>query len=152
MGGEKQSSNIDRATSETSVDNSATESLGIRAAGGMRLMEDGSSSAAADYVLISRISSATSTDVVGGLNNILNQQGGEFGSYTPRTTSSVADIENFTAANNAAAPATRTDSIDTNATPTTGDANTASAADANKGTQTKGASLTGGDVLTIAIN
>lgn len=127
---------------EVTTEDSTTESFGAKTADIIRLVEADGSTAAADYVLISSVSSKINTDVVGGLNNILNQQGGRFGKYTPRTTTSKADIDAF-AVNSATASSTQADSANTN---TTADTNTASAeTEAAKG-------ITGGDVLTIAIN
>lgn len=143
-----------RAASDEDVITS--ESFSSKAIGAVRLME-ADDSAAANYVLISRIASDSNTDVVGGLNSILNQQGGKFGSYTPRATSSQAAIDKFAAANNATVSnaqtsATNSSNNNTSTTDTTTNTGTTSTADANGTAQTKGANITGGDIIIAAID
>lgn len=130
-----------------------TESVSGKATRAVKLME-ADNATVADYVLISSISSNMNTDVVGGLKNILNQQGGKFGSYTPRATSSKTDIDNFAATNNSTASNPQTSPTNNNSTSTTTDTSTASTATDTKQNppvkSTRG--ITGGDVIVAAID
>lgn len=140
VGGPKQASNDDVPK--------ASESFNLKAANAVRLMEAGNSTTPANYVLISRIASNSNTDVVGGLNRILSQQGGKFGSYTPTKSSENADIEAFAKTNGVTASSTQVDSTNTNTTSTT-DTDTTSNTPT---TSAKKVTITSEDALKAAIS
>lgn len=156
VGGEKKSNDATAAvttatvetaeTAETTETTETTETVGesfnIKAIDLVRLVEaDGS--ATTDDVLISSISSKMNNDVVGGLTSVLNQQGGKFPKYIPKSTTPKADIDTFTPVKKANTSSAQGDSTN-NDTATTATKKTTSA----KGTR----GITGGDVIVAAID